>query len=186
MTERAYEDLVADYQSGARPAFTFFWGHTGREGHLSKECLSQWFPASFEEQGDVYATAEHWMMAEKARLFGDEASRQRILEAATPADAKRLGRGVSGFNNTEWVAARVGIVTQGSLLKFSQHPKLGEYLLSTGENILVEASPHDRIWGIGLSSSDDKASDPTKWNGLNLLGFTLMDVRARLRRAHVG
>lgn len=178
MAKSAYEKLVADYLSGSQTKFTFFWVHTSSDDRLGKECLSQWFPAPFEASGDVYLTAEHWMMAEKARLFDDEASRQRILEAPTPADAKRLGREVLGFDNAKWVSARVGVVTQGSLLKFTQHAPLRDYLLSTGDSVLVEASPHDRVWGIGLSSDDDRASDPTQWPGLNLLGFILMDVRA--------
>lgn len=177
------ESLRARWAAGERPAFLFFWGHQPRaDGTVGTSCLSQWFPAPFSVDGQTYATAEHWMMAEKARLFADHETRTRILAATTPAEAKDLGRAVRGFENEEWNRHRSDIVVRGNLAKFGQNPEMGRFLRDTGEHVLVEASPVDRIWGIGLAQDDARATDPTKWRGLNLLGFALMEVRAALAR----
>ncbi|OON71001.1 NADAR family protein [Hymenobacter sp. CRA2] len=173
--------LVTGYQA----KYLFFWGHTpaGKATGVGKECLSQWYPAPFELDGRRYATTEHYMMAEKARLFGDEATRDAIIAAAHPDQAKRLGRQVGHFDADRWEAERFGIVVRGNEAKFSQHPSLREFLLASGERILVEASPVDAIWGIGLAQNDARALNPAAWRGLNLLGFALMEVRARLQAA---
>lgn len=174
-------DLVTAIANGMRPKYLFFWGHTpGKSGQVGKECLSQWYPAVFVVDGVRYATAEHYMMAEKARLFGDEDVRERIVAAAHPGLAKNLGREVQGFTPTIWEQHRFDIVVQGNTAKFSQNPALKAFLLNTGHRILVEASPVDRIWGIGWSENDPQAQDPEKWRGLNLLGFALMTARSRL------
>jgi ribA/ribD-fused uncharacterized protein len=127
------------------------------------------------------ATAEHWMMAEKARLFGDIEAEKAAIEAGHPAQAKRAGRLVRGFDEAVWAAHRFGIVVRGNLAKFGQHAELRAYLLGTDTRILVEASPRDRIWGIGMGASNQHATDPTRWRGANLLGFALMEARALLR-----
>jgi ribA/ribD-fused uncharacterized protein len=177
------ESLQARWAAGERPALLFFWGHQPRaDGAVGTSCLSQWFPAPFSVDGATYATAEHWMMAEKARLFADHDARARILAAATPAQAKKLGRAVRGFENEAWTRHRHDIVLRGNLAKFGQNPEMGRFLRDTGEQVLVEASPVDRIWGIGLAQDDPRATDPTRWRGLNLLGFVLMEVRATLGR----
>jgi ribA/ribD-fused uncharacterized protein len=175
------DTLRARWAAGERPAFVFFWGHQPRaDGTVGASCMSQWYEASFSLDGETYATAEHWMMAEKARLFADHEIRARILAAATPAEAKDLGRAVRGFENEAWTRARHDVVLRGNLAKFGQNPDLGRYLRDTGTQVLVEASPVDRIWGIGLAQDDPRASDPTRWRGLNLLGFVLMEVRSML------
>lgn len=120
------------------------------------------------------------MMARKALLFGDEVVAARILGASHPGEVKALGRQVRDFDEARWADHRVGIVIAGNLAKFSQTPELRDYLLATGGRVLVEASPVDRIWGIGLAADDERASQPATWLGLNLLGFALMEVRARL------
>lgn len=117
------------------------------------------------------------MMAEKAALFGDEATRRRILDAPNPGAAKVLGREVRGFDDAVWVAHRYGIVVRGTAAKFAQSPDLGAFLRATDTRVLVEASPVDRIWGIGLARDDERAGNPLRWRGLNLLGFALMEVR---------
>lgn len=160
--------------------YLFFWGHQKPETGVSKSCLSQWFEAPFESAGVVYRTAEHYMMAEKARLFGDLAILEGIIAAETPKEAKKLGRKVSGFETSLWEAHRSAIVIRGNLAKFDQNPALGAFLLGTAERVLVEASPRDRIWGIGMSASHADAQNPRLWRGLNLLGFALMAVRAEL------
>ncbi|SFR21953.1 hypothetical protein SAMN04488564_10614 [Lentzea waywayandensis] len=161
--------------------YLFFWGHQPeRDGRTGKGCLSQWWPCTFVVDGQEFASAEHYMMWRKALLFGDEAVAARVLAARTPAEAKALGREVSGFSDPEWVSARLAIVVEGNLAKFGQDPALRSYLLGTGSRVLVEASPQDRVWGIGLVESDPRALDPSSWLGLNLLGEALMEVRSRL------
>lgn len=161
--------------------YLFFWGHQPeRDGGIGKGCLSQWWPCTFEVDGRSFASAEHYMMWRKALLFGDTAVAARVLTARTPAEAKSLGRQVSGFADEVWDAQRLPIVVEGNLAKFGQDPALRSYLLGTGSRVLVEASPQDRVWGIGLVASDPRASDPSQWLGLNLLGEALMEVRSRL------
>lgn len=175
------DTLRARWAAGERPAFLFFWGHQPRDdGALGASCLSQWYPARFSLDGEAYATTEHWMMAEKARLFEDHETRERILAAATPAEAKDLGRAVRGFENEAWNRARHDVVLRGNLAKFGQNPELGRFLRDTAAQVLVEASTVDRIWGIGLAQDDPRAADPTRWRGLNLLGFVLMEARSTL------
>ena len=164
-----------------RPRYLLFWGHRPRRPEVvDKACLSQWYPATFTLNGVSYPSAEHYMMAEKARLFGDDAAEAAVLAATHPGAAKRAGREVRGFDEARWVAARFGIVVRGNVAKFGQNPALGEFLRGTGERVLVEASPVDRIWGIGLAAKDPAAQDPARWRGLNLLGFALMEARAEL------
>jgi ribA/ribD-fused uncharacterized protein len=168
-------------RGGAKPRFLFFWGHTpGASGRLGSECLSQWWPAPFVVDGVRYPTAEHFMMAGKARLFGDEEAREKILAAASPAAAKKLGRTVRGFHEQKWERARFDIVLAGSKAKFGQHPTLTAFLVDTKDRVLVEASPVDRVWGIGLAATSPAASRPEEWRGLNLLGFALMAARRGL------
>lgn len=175
------ESLAQASARGERLKYLFFWGHTpGRDGSVGKGCLSQWWPAGFDLDGTHYATAEHWMMAGKARLFGDDRAAARVLEAATPGEAKSIGREVAGFDEDVWREHRFDLVVRGSVEKFRRNPGLRAFLLSTGGRILVEASPRDRVWGIGLSESDERAADPGQWKGENLLGFALMRARALL------
>ncbi|MGV3523368.1 MAG: NADAR family protein [Candidatus Sericytochromatia bacterium] len=176
------ELLLTRTKAGEVIKYLFFWGHRGAaEGEIGKGCLSQWWPAPFEVEGVRYPTAEHWMMAQKAILFGDHRCRQAILSSDSPAEAKVLGRMVSGFDETRWLNQRWDVALRGNWYKFSQHPALGAWLLSTGEQVLVEASPLDRIWGIGLDQHHPDAPHPERWPGLNLLGFVLMEVRQALR-----
>ncbi|MBW5482821.1 DUF1768 domain-containing protein [Streptomyces bambusae] len=178
------DNLIEQVNRGERVKYLPFWGHRPRpDGSLGPSCLSQWWPAPFTVSDTHYATAEHWMMAEKARLFGDAEAERAALEATSPAAAKKAGRLVRGFDDTVWQRERYGIVVAGSVHKFASTPQLRAYLLGTGERVLVEASPLDRIWGIGLAADDERALDPTRWRGLNLLGFALMEARARLRES---
>jgi ribA/ribD-fused uncharacterized protein len=166
---------------GKSQKFVFFWGYRPeRDGRLGRACFSQWWPAPFTIDSVTYPTAEHWMMAEKARLFEDRDGLARVLSARSPGAAKAAGRQVRGFDEDRWVEARYGIMAAGALAKFGQHVDLGRFLQQTGSKILVEASPVDRIWGITLSADDEAAGDPSRWRGLNLLGFALMDVRQHL------
>jgi hypothetical protein len=173
-------DLIARHQRGEPLDYLFFWGHRpSPDGRVSKSCLSQWWPAPFTVDGATYATAEHWMMAKKAELF-DPALVPQILAAPTPKAAKALGRKVKNFDANRWEATRLALVTEGNRHKFAQHPDLATWLKSTHHQILVEASPEDAIWGIGLAATHPNAPHPDRWPGLNLLGFALMAVRQDL------
>ncbi|MHB9758487.1 NADAR family protein [Streptomyces sp. BYX5S] len=182
------ESLVAALETGDETAkrvkYLHFWGHTPRkDGTIGASCLSQWWPSPFTVDGVEYATAEHWMMAEKARLFGDAEAERRAIAAGHPSEAKKAGRLVRGFDDAVWERARFGVVVEGSVHKFASDPGLREFLVGTGDRVLVEASPMDRVWGIGLAADDAAAQDPRRWRGANLLGFALMAARERLRAA---
>ncbi|MER7755721.1 NADAR family protein [Kitasatospora sp. NPDC097643] len=174
-------ELAALVAAGTRPKWLMFWGHQPRkDGRIGQGALSQWWPCEFTVDGVTYASAEHWMMAGKARMFGDEAIAKRVLEARTPAEAKKLGRLVKGFDDATWAAGRFELVVAGNVAKFGQDEALRAYLLGTEKRVLVEASPVDRIWGIGLAADDIRSERPDEWRGENLLGFALMEARARL------
>ncbi|MDT0268044.1 NADAR family protein [Streptomyces sp. DSM 44915] len=174
-------------QAGRRLKYLCFWGHRpGRGDGPGPWCLSQWWPAPFTIEGVRYATAEHYMMVSKARLFEDHAAVPRILAAASPGEAKALGRRVTGFDETTWRTYRSGIVFRASLEKFGQDARLRAYLLGTAGRVLVEASPVDRVWGIGLPADDPRATSPSRWRGENLLGFALMRARTALAGADPG
>lgn len=173
---------LLDYLNHAHSVkYLFFWGHRkSRDGYITKACFSQWFEAPFEVDGSYYFTAEHYMMAEKARLFGDSAAAAKIVQVEHPGAVKKIGREIQGFDEQVWIQHRFDIVVKGNRAKFSQNPELGNFLLSTENRVLVEASPKDKIWGIGLAEDHPEAEDPYQWQGLNLLGFALMEVRDRL------
>ena len=122
------------------------------------------------------------MMAEKARLFNDAHALAEVLKCNHPMEAKQWGRRVANFDPKIWDKHKYEIVKQGNLHKFSQDTKMKQYLLQTGDRITVEASPRDRIWGIGMSQDNEKAHNPNQWRGQNLLGFALMEVREELMR----
>ena len=181
---RSTGQLLRFIQDGGQPKYLLFWGHRPPvAGGVGKGCLSQWWPAAFTVDGVAYSSAEHFMMTAKALVFGDTGAAERIRAAPHPGAAKALGRQVRGFDEKQWAERRFDLVVAGNVAKFSQHPDLRDFLLVTGSRVLVEASPLDRIWGIGLAADDDEATSPAHWRGLNLLGFALMEVRHRLRAA---
>jgi ribA/ribD-fused uncharacterized protein len=153
-----------------KDGFVLFW----------KGIFSQWRKTPFIDAGVAYPTAEHWMMVGKAKLFGDTASVDAILADSSPKQAQAFGRRIKGFDQRKWDAERFGIVVRGNELKFSQNPEARQRLIDTGSMILVEASPHDVIWGIGIGQDDPRAVNPGQWKGQNLLGLALMAVRAKL------
>jgi ribA/ribD-fused uncharacterized protein len=174
--------LLHRIERGWAPKYLLFWGHRAKHGDaMGKHVLSQWWPVDFEIDTVRYRSAEHYMMAEKARMFADDDAWQRICAASTSGAAKALGRKVMNFHQATWDAGCFDIVVRGNVAKFGQNEPLRRYLLETGDKVLVEASPVDRIWGIGLAADDPRAQDPAQWRGSNLLGFALMQARAMLR-----
>lgn len=146
-----------------------FWGKTN--------LFSQWYPITFTIDGKQYNCTEQWMMASKARLFEDEEKEEWIMRTDSPKLQKAYGRLVSNFNQTTWTQHAYDIVVKGNYAKFSQNDFLKQDLIETGDKIIAEASPFDRIWGIGLGRNNPKALCPGQWKGRNLLGKALMDVR---------
>lgn len=146
--------------------FTLFYG-----GHFS-----QWYRSRFTVDGIEYTHAEQYMMAEKARLFGDKDAEKRIMAASHPKEQKAIGREVKNFNAGKWNKAARDIVYRGNYAKFMQNDNCKKALLaSTGT--LVEASPSDRVWGIGRGADDPLAQDESTWRGTNWLGEVLTKVR---------
>jgi hypothetical protein len=179
---RTVDQLHSFILEGGQPKYLLFWGHQPPVGGgTGKGCLSQWWPVSVTVDGVTYPSAEHYMMAAKALLFDDAEIAARIQAAPHPGAAKMLGRQVRGFDEQRWAQRRFDLVVTGNLAKFGQHPELRDFLLGTSSRILVEASPLDRIWGIGLAADDERATSPQLWPGLNLLGFALMEARDQLR-----
>jgi ribA/ribD-fused uncharacterized protein len=175
--------LCAAADRGATFELRLFWGHReSADGQLTDACFSQWWPCRFAVDGISYSSAEQFMMAGKARLFGDSEVLDQILQNADPGKIKSLGRRVRGFEEGAWNGARFDIVTRGNVAKFGQDGALKKYLLASAPAVIVEASPLDTIWGIGLGANNPEARDPRTWRGSNLLGFALMRARDELSR----
>ena len=163
--------------------YIFFWGHTEKkEGELTKSCLSQWYDCSFEIDGIFYSTAEQYMMSQKALLFNDNETNLKIMGSKTPKKYKQLGRQVKNFSPKLWDEKKFDIVVKGNLAKFSQNENLKQFLLNTKDKILAEASPYDKIWGIGMAQDDKDIYNSDKWKGENLLGKALMKVREIIKK----
>ncbi|MGB5887978.1 MAG: NADAR family protein [Acinetobacter venetianus] len=174
-------DLIHYIQQGQKFKYLYFWGHTPKQADLvDKSCLSQWYPSTFKLDGIEYLTAEHYMMAQKAKLFNDELVFAQILQVKHPNEAKQLGRKVQHYDDQIWKEKRFDIVVQANLAKFSQNSALRDFLVNTQDRVLVEASPVDTIWGVGMAQEHEHIQDPSQWLGLNLLGFALMRVREQL------
>lgn len=154
--------------------FHFFFGAT--------HPCSNWYARDFVVRGITFAHNEQLMMYCKGRHFKDEAVSAKILETTDPMTCKKLGRAVKGFVEAEWLMHNRKYVLWGALEKFRQHADLTEFLLATQEATIVEASPYDRLYGIGVAMWDPRRLDRVNWTGLNLLGDILMDVRYILQK----
>ncbi|MFL9876444.1 NADAR family protein [Paraburkholderia megapolitana] len=147
------------------------------------DALSNWHPCRFTYHGVDFTSVEQLMMLSKAKLFADDMAAHQILATKDPMAQKMIGRKVKGFGLSLWESRRESIVFVGCREKFSQNPGLRTILLATAPTELVEASPYDLIWGIGLGERDSRVTDRRHWRGRNLLGITLMRVRDTLSRS---
>jgi len=149
--------------------------------------FSQWYASPFTVDDVAYANAEQFMMADKARTFGDFSTLAKIMATKSPKTIKALGRAVRPFDSGIWDRRKFATVVRGTLAKFSdpRNAALKAALLATGDSILAEASPYDTIWGIGLGEDHPNARVPSRWRGTNYLGIALMDVRRQLKDAPV-
>lgn len=154
-----------------KPKYTFFWSGP----------FSQWHPSNFEIDGVNFVTAEQFMMYKKALLFHDYKTCAKIMNTSDPREQKAYGREVKNFNNEKWEKYAKEFVYEGNFAKFSQNEDLCEQLIKTDGTILVEASPYDKIWGIGLAADNPKAQNKETWEGKNWLGEVLTDVRKEIK-----
>ena len=162
---RTYDELLTYMSDDA----VLFW--------QPPSVFSQWTLSPFTVDLVEYRCAEQFMMASKARLFGDDLTLSAIVATDDPREHKRLGRQVRHFDHDSWLHERENIAFRGNMAKFSQNEDLRLTLSHTCEHRLAEASPYDNIWGIGLRASDYRASSPHTWRGSNLLCQTLVQVR---------
>ena len=151
--------------------FVFFWG--GK--------FSQWYKADMVIYGVKYNCCEQYMMAEKARLFEDDEIESKIMESKNPKEQKALGRKVKNFDPERWDSVARDVVYEGNYAKFNQNKDCLEELFQTGEKTIVEASPYDKIWGIGLAGDDPRAANRSTWRGTNWLGIAIMKARENLK-----
>ena len=159
---------------------TFFYGKSNEFGEFSN-----FYSCSFTDKNGIeFNCSEQYMMHGKASLFEGKDSKiaKDILDETNPPKIKKLGRKVKNFDEDTWNKNRFEIVYQGILLKFSQNDELKQVLLGTGDTVIVEAAPRDRIWGIGLSAEKAKQMDSSEWPGQNLLGHVLMKCREELKK----
>ena len=178
------EKLRKDFNAGKKIDFLFFYGHTNDKKEVTKSSLSQWYIKDFKDNDIVFNCMEKYMMYNKALLFDDKDIANEILNNNQPKAIKELGRKVKNFDDEVWDKMKYQIVFTGNYYKFSQNTELRNFLLSTKNKVLAEASPYDRVWGIKMKYDDDNIKNPFCWKGENLLGFALMQVRDEIKRVY--
>ncbi|MEI0445970.1 NADAR family protein [Brachyspira intermedia] len=178
------EKLRRDFNAGKKIDFLFFYGHTNDKKEVNKSSLSQWYIKDFKENDLVFNCMEKYMMYNKALLFDDKDIANEILNNNQPKAIKELGRKVKNFNDELWDKMKYKIVFTGNYYKFSQNTDLRNFLLSTKNKVLVEASPYDKVWGIKMKYNDENIENPFCWKGENLLGFALMEARDEIKRVY--
>ena len=151
--------------------YKFFWGGV----------FSQWWREPFIVNDTIYNCGEQYMMAQKALLFGDTFAHTCIMETRNPKEQKAFGRKVKNFDVTVWNQNKVRIVYEANYAKFSQNENMKGALMATGDKVLVEASPYDRVWGIGMSEDTARLTPAKFWLGENLLGRIITQVREDLK-----
>lgn len=174
--KNAYDDIIP------------FW--KTHKGVIDKGCFCQWHKSDFLDGTDKingrpikYCCCEQFMMGQKAQLFSDYESFEKIINSTNPSEIQKLGRQVRNFDSNIWDKFKYTIVFNGNYKKFSQNNELKDFLLSTGDSLIVEASPYDKIWGVGIPEVNNKIYIPDYWQGQNLLGFAIMHVRHILRKS---
>lgn len=176
--ETEKEIITAKQMDNEKEKFTFFWDGP----------FSQWYSSPFkspEHPGITFNCAEQYMMYSKALIMEDNETAASILLTNSPREQKALGRKIKNFDATKWDAVKENIVTFGSFLKYTQNKDLQKHLFDTEGTVLVEASPYDKIWGIGLAEDNINAQDRKTWQGLNLLGEILTRLRDDLIQSEI-
>jgi len=150
--------------------YVFFWAGE----------FSNWHNAKIEYKGEKFANTEQAYMWEKALHFDDYEIAELILNEPNPKENKKLGRQVKGFNAAEWLNVSFDLMLEINRAKYSQHESLKWQLINTGDRLLVEASPFDEIWGIGLTAAEAVNTPEEEWPGMNLLGKCLTKLRGEI------
>lgn len=150
--------------------YEFFWGGI----------YSNWAPSDIVVGDKTFNCVEQYMMYKKAEVAGDTESMQAVMNTQMPNEQKAIGRRIKNYDDAKWAAVRYEIVKEAIRAKFTQHADLKEKLLASGNKHIVEASPYDVVWGIGMGEDHPDRFDESKWRGDNLLGKCIMDVRAEL------
>ena len=176
--------LKTDFNKGKKIDFLFFYGHTNDKNEITKSSLSQWYIKDFKENNLTFNCMEKYMMYNKALLFDDKKIAEEILNNNQPKAIKELGRKVSNFKDEIWDKVKYTIILKGNYYKFSQNNDLINFLLNTKNKVLVEASPYDKVWGIKMKYDNENIENPFFWQGENLLGFALMEVRDEIKRVY--
>jgi len=166
MTERQKPGRITD-------THVFFWNSVYSQWHTTYNNQG----GQFIHEGIVYPNAEKFMMVGKAKVFEDQWVLEEMMKTDSASKVKILGRKVRNFNDAEWDKHKMDIVTQANVLKFGQNPDMLEILKEHKDKIIVEASPQDPIWGIGLHWDDDRVLYEDQWKGQNLLGECIMRAR---------
>lgn len=139
--------------------------------------FSNWYICSVTYEGKQFCSSEQVFMYMKARLFCDEITANKILYTSNQREIKALGREVKNFDQAKWDANKYDFMLKANKLKLLQNPKIMNILRDTKDEIICEASPYDKVWGIGIGPDDPKVDDINNWQGENLLGKVLMDIR---------
>lgn len=138
---------------------------------------SQWYPCQFKDKEEnTFKNAEQFMMYHKFKCLEPE-NAYKILEIHNPRLIKQMGRNIIKYDEVKWSNIREQVVTLGNYYKFTQNPNLLDILLEHQNKTIVEASPEDKIWGIGLWENDARCLNRESWLGLNLLGISIMSAR---------
>lgn len=181
-------ELIGQMNRGFKPVFLGFFFDKPQGALLTPAVFSNFYKRSFtlplaDGTPYIFTCVEQYMMYAKACHFGDAKTAQKILDLGDvfALQYKKLGRQVKPFNDKEWSKVAPGVVKTAVKAKFEQNEDLKRYLIHTGEKVLVEDSPYDRIWGSGVAARDKTFKNPAQWPGLNQLGFILMDVRDELK-----
>lgn len=178
------DKLKEAYRNDKNLEYLFFSGHQpNKDGSITKSCLSQWWKSNFKIDSDNYSCMEQYMMAEKARLFNDCEALEKIMKCTNQLIMQELGRSVNNFDEKLWVKRRYDIILNGNYAKFTQNNELRQFLIDTKDKVLVNASSYDKVWGIGMYDFENK-ENPFTWEGYNLLGFALMEVRDEILRVY--
>lgn len=176
-------DIICSSPSLESNQVIAFWGHRqSKSGCISKSCFSQWWMSEFYYSSSKFICSEQFMMAMKARIFNDHDNYQLIMQSSDPNEMKSIGRKVANYNQAIWDEMKYDIVFRANYEKFIQNENIKEYLLSTEDKVIIEASPVDKVWGVGLAESDERILKPELWLGENILGFAIMHVRNEIRK----
>jgi len=180
MTINNKQQLIDSLAQGNKFDFVFFGGEGLAQQVDARRCFSQWYMADFEVDGHRFVNSAHYVMAAKAKLFGDDEAYHKLLAVSSTDDIQTLGRSIQGFNEQLWLDNRMSIVETSVEQKFAQNPILMAFLKDSADKVIAEANPVDKIWATGVAEDDANATNPAEWRGDSLLGFVIMAVRSRL------